>query len=355
MTDNTKNLPECEWGYSITNCNYDLTLQAFYICSDVLYIIAMIGATALLIFRIIVRKGHIWENRCFAPLEGYLLGISIFSAARAFTNIVQQIDLFSNNPIIREMIYDLSWFLGDLTIATYLAGVFRMLPRMTFYKFSNENSHTIILLKGSQITIIYWTFFIIHIIYSQTFAILTGIARIKIPPHSPSKLLCVAFGFHWAGYGLVHLCFVFAATYYGKRLVEFTKNSFTLAGINDFNSTSSNSIVSINNIIGSNQSIDTNRGNRLLTNLRINQNIRKMRILNYSCIYTFLWHSVSLFTVSFLHYGLFNQPIASKSFFFLTNITIPLCLLIALVGILQAEIYPGTYEFVDFYAMNSLS
>lgn len=79
-----------------------------------------------------------------------------------------------------------------------------------------------------------------------------------------------------------------------------------------------------------------------------------MRILNFSCIYIFLWHSISLITVSFLHYILFNQPIVSKIFFFLTNISIPLSLLIALIGILQAEFYPGSYEFVDFYAMNSL-
>jgi hypothetical protein len=79
-----------------------------------------------------------------------------------------------------------------------------------------------------------------------------------------------------------------------------------------------------------------------------------MRILNFSCIYIFLWHSISLITVSLLHYRLFNQPIASKLFFFLTNISIPFCFFIALVGILQAEFYPGTYEFVDFYAMNPL-
>ncbi|CAB4396413.1 unnamed protein product [Rhizophagus irregularis] len=330
MTDNTKKLPECEWGYSISDCNYDLILQAFYICSDVLYIIVMIGAIALLMFRIIARKGHIWEKGCFAPLEGYLLGVSIFSMARAFTNIIQQMNWFSNNPILREMIYDFSWFSGDFTIATYLAGIFRTLPRMTFYKFSNENSPTILILKGSQISNIFWTFFCIHIIYSQTLAILTG-------------------------YGLVHLSFAFAAIYYGKRLVEFTKNSFTLAGVNDDN-IGINSIISSSesSFVGSNQSIDANRSIRALTNIRINQNIRKMRILNFSCIYIFLWHSISLIIVSFLHYILFNQPIASKSFFFLTNISIPLSLLIALIGILQAEFYPGSYEFVDFYAMNSL-
>ncbi|PKY50502.1 hypothetical protein RhiirA4_467008 [Rhizophagus irregularis] len=343
------------WGYSISDCNYDLILQAFYICSDVLYIIVMIGAIALLMFRIIARKGHIWEKGCFAPLEGYLLGVSIFSMARAFTNIIQQMNWFSNNPILREMIYDFSWFSGDFTIATYLAGIFRTLPRMTFYKFSNENSPTILILKGSQISNIFWTFFCIHIIYSQTLAILTGIARLNLPPHSFSKFLCLTFGFHWAGYGLVHLSFAFAAIYYGKRLVEFTKNSFTLAGVNDDN-IGINSIISSSesSFVGSNQSIDANRSIRALTNIRINQNIRKMRILNFSCIYIFLWHSISLIIVSFLHYILFNQPIASKSFFFLTNISIPLSLLIALIGILQAEFYPGSYEFVDFYAMNSL-
>ncbi|GBC01444.1 hypothetical protein RclHR1_00420006 [Rhizophagus clarus] len=355
MTDNTKKLPECEWGYSITNCNYDLTLQAFYICSDVLFIILTIGATSLLIFRIIARKGHIWEKGCFVPLEGYLLGLSVFSMARTFTNIVQQMNWFSDYPIMREMIYDLSWFTGDFTIATYLAGIFRMLPRMTFYKFSNENSPTILLLKGSQITNIFWTFFFIHIIYSQTLAILTGVARHNLPPHTSSKFLCLTFGFHWAGYGLVQLSFALAAVYYGKKLVEFTKNSFILAGVND-DDTGINSIMSSSesSSIGLNQNGDTNKNIKVLTNMKINQNIRKMRILNFSCIYVFLWHSISLITVSILHYILFNQPIASRSFFFLTNISIPLCFFIALIGILQAEFYPGTYEFIDFYPMNSL-
>jgi hypothetical protein len=235
-------------------------------------------------FRIIARKGHIWEKGCFVPLEGYLLGVSMFSMSRIFTNIIQQMNWFSDNPILREMIYDFSWFSGDFTIATYLAGIFRTLPRMNFYKFSNENSPTILLLKGSQITNIFWSFFFIHIIYSQMFAILTGVARLHIPPHSPSRFLCLSFGFHWAGYGLVHLSFALTAIYYGKRLVEFTKNSFTLAGVNDdFNNTSINSIISSSesSFIESNQSRDGNKSIRVLNNIRINQNIRKV-IKNYS-------------------------------------------------------------------------
>ncbi|CAG8733113.1 10215_t:CDS:2, partial [Funneliformis mosseae] len=359
------------WGYSITNCNYDPALQAFYICSDVLYLIVTVGAAALLAFRIIVRKGRIWKERCFSPLEGYLLGIVIFGAARAFTNIVQQMDWFSSNPILREVIYDFSWFPGDLTIATYLTGIFRTLPKMSFYRFSNQNTPTIFLLKESQITSIYWKFSFIHILYSQTFAILTGIARLHIPPHTPSKFLCLIFGFHWVGYGLVHLCFVLTAAYYGKKLVELTKNSFTLAGGDD-----EENICNLNSVITGKDSIKLDEYNvhgeyvrsetfnsegnssRKLTknewqNLRISQNIRKMRILNFTCIYTFLCYGVSLIMLAFLHYRLFKQPHISKSFFFLTNITTPLCMLVALAGILQAEIYPETYEFMGLNSNNS--
>ncbi|CAI2174290.1 14089_t:CDS:2 [Funneliformis geosporum] len=267
MSDNI-NLPECEWGYSITNCNYDSALQAFYICSDILYLIVTVGAAALLAFRIIVRKGQIWKERCFSPLEGYLLGIIIFGAARTFTNIVQQMDWFSNNPILREVIYDFSWFPGDLTIATYLTGIFRTLPKMSFYRFSNQNTPTIFLLKESQIT---------------------SIARLHIPPHTPSKFLCLIFGFHWAGYGLVHLCFVMTAAYYGKILVELTKNSFTLAGGNDEENITGKDSIKLDEYNGNGGNGEyvrsetfNSEGNssRKLTknewqNLRIIQNIRK--------------------------------------------------------------------------------
>src|SRR2546429_90148 len=119
---------------------------------------------------------------------------------------------------------------------------------------------------------IYWTFFIIHILYSQTFAILTGIARFNTVSYSPSKFLCVAFGFHWAGYGFIHFSFVFVAIYYGKKLVEFTKNSFTLAGVNDdLDSISSSDGVTSNNRLSGSR--NTDRNTRLL---RINQNIRKV-------------------------------------------------------------------------------
>ncbi|CAJ0832812.1 4779_t:CDS:10 [Entrophospora sp. SA101] len=139
MNDSDSALLECEWEYSIANCNYDTVLKNLYILSNILFLSVAIGGIILLFIRLVVRNSHLWDKNSgfFLPLEGYLLGISIFSGVRAFANFVQQFNLFASSPIARELIYDFSWIPADLTVATYLAGI-EIYPRS--YKFMDINS-----------------------------------------------------------------------------------------------------------------------------------------------------------------------------------------------------------------------
>ncbi|CAJ0762956.1 1800_t:CDS:10 [Entrophospora sp. SA101] len=174
----------------------------------------------------VVRNSHLWDKNSgfFLPLEGYLLGISIFSGVRAFANFVQQFNLFASSPIARELIYDFSWIPADLTVATYLAGI--ALLKMYLHNFTSHQQPTkgVYLLPESHINKIYWTFFIIHFIYSPSLAIISGITR----QNNDKELLNIIFGLHWSGFGIVQLLFAASAAYYGFKLVQLTKASYLI-------------------------------------------------------------------------------------------------------------------------------
>ncbi|CAJ0840635.1 2323_t:CDS:2 [Entrophospora sp. SA101] len=323
MNDSDSALLECEWEYSIANCNYDTVLKNLYILSNILFLSVAIGGIILLFIRLVVRNSHLWDKNSgfFLPLEGYLLGISIFSGVRAFANFVQQFNLFASSPIARELIYDFSWIPADLTVATYLAGI--ALLKMYLHNFTSHQQPTkgVYLLPESHINKIYWTFFIIHFIYSPSLAIISGITR----QNNDKELLNIIFGLHWSGFGIVQLLFAASAAYYGFKLVQLTKASYI-------------ELEDLNNQKQQQQSQLKNEGKK---------EKEIMKILNYTCIYMFLCYGISLILLSIFYLKLFNQPIVSRIFFFFTNITTPLCSLIALVGILQAEIYPRSYKFMD--------
>ncbi|CAH1765928.1 11072_t:CDS:2 [Entrophospora sp. SA101] len=200
MNDSDSALLECEWEYSIANCNYDTVLKNLYILSNILFLSVAIGGIILLFIRLVVRNSHLWDKNSgfFLPLEGYLLGISIFSGVRAFANFVQQFNLFASSPIARELIYDFSWIPADLTVATYLAGI--ALLKMYLHNFTSHQQPTkgVYLLPESHINKIYWTFFIIHFIYSPSLAIISGITR----QNNDKELLNIIFGLHWSGFDI---------------------------------------------------------------------------------------------------------------------------------------------------------
>ncbi|CAJ0832810.1 4778_t:CDS:10 [Entrophospora sp. SA101] len=202
MNDSDSALLECEWEYSIANCNYDTVLKNLYILSNILFLSVAIGGIILLFIRLVVRNSHLWDKNSgfFLPLEGYLLGISIFSGVRAFANFVQQFNLFASSPIARELIYDFSWIPADLTVATYLAGIFRALLKMYLHNFTSHQQ--------------------------PTKAIISGITR----QNNDKELLNIIFGLHWSGFGIVQLLFAASAAYYGFKLVQLTKAS-SLVGI----------------------------------------------------------------------------------------------------------------------------
>ncbi|CAJ0755513.1 287_t:CDS:10 [Entrophospora sp. SA101] len=170
---------DLDYGFTFVVENRDLKSQriAFFAVRD---IDKMEELTIDYKMKGVVRNSHLWDKNSgfFLPLEGYLLGISIFSGVRAFANFVQQFNLFASSPIARELIYDFSWIPADLTVATYLAGI--ALLKMYLHNFTSHQQPTkgVYLLPESHINKIYWTFFIIHFIYSPSLAIISGITAI---------------------------------------------------------------------------------------------------------------------------------------------------------------------------------
>ncbi|CAG8661367.1 18652_t:CDS:2, partial [Acaulospora morrowiae] len=72
--------------------------------------------------QLIVRKTSLFDHGCFAATNGFLFWVFIWSSARAFTNIMQLLDLLKNLPIAQDLIFDSSWYSAEIAIVSYIAG-----------------------------------------------------------------------------------------------------------------------------------------------------------------------------------------------------------------------------------------
>ncbi|CAG8725760.1 17412_t:CDS:2 [Dentiscutata erythropus] len=225
----------------------------------ILSIITTLLSGVLLSTRLYKRKTRLFVKGLLSPLEGFLL----------FT-LIGGIYIEPRNYILRQSVEDWQWINIQLSVATYLAGVFRTIPRITIIQPTKESDHiqkslwipSLILIRYT-----YWSFFVIIIVVCQGSSIISGYFRMRSDKHLSDifftvRFLCYSFGCTSMlfGYGI-----------YGRTLVKLTKRSFEL--------------------------IDETRRN----NERIKWQLRKMQMFNQSAFSSFLFWSVATFFIAFCH------------------------------------------------------
>ncbi len=241
----------------------------------------------------------------------------------------------------------------DNSVVTYLAGVFRTLPRMTFFQPSSENHSTssttrtaicvptLVLIKG-----FYWTLSITLTIVAYGSSILVGYFRMK----ENRFLLDVFTSTRLVAYGISSIILVIGYGIYGRLLVNLTIQSFELVqgqgGISeayqethvtevlrDENGREERSIHRIFILSREGRKSETE-----LRNIRFKYHIRKMQIFNYTAVMTFAFWSLTTFILAFWHDTIWSTMILSQIQAFISNISTNVIFLVILIGILMSEL-----------------
>ncbi|CAG8543744.1 9633_t:CDS:2 [Funneliformis mosseae] len=265
--------------------------------------------------------------------------------ARVVCSITFITDVLPTNYIYREMISDAQWITAQLAVYTYLAGVFRTLPRMAFFQ-PSENNTSICVPTMSLIKSLFWTMSLTLIIVAHGSSILSGYFRMK----ENKFLLDVFTTTRLVTYGISCILLVIGYGIYGRLLIDLTIQSFDLVqgqgGIAEacqethitdvFRNEDGMEGRNIHRIYILSQ--EGEKGEVETRNDRFKYHIRKMKIFNYSAIMTFVFWSLTSFVLAFWHDTIWSTIVLSKIQAFLANINTNLIFLVVLIGILQSEL-----------------
>ncbi|CAG8483296.1 13011_t:CDS:2 [Rhizophagus irregularis] len=221
----------CQWAIFISECYESQYFIVTYYVNLVTATIFTLLAGGILIMRLIAhRELNLLSNGIIAPLEGFLGFSMLGGIARIVCSVTFIIDVLPTYYIYREMISDAQWITAQLSVITYLAGVFRTLPRMAFFQPSysdNQPSTTNLTLCVPTlylIRILYWTISITLIIIASGSAILAGYFRMK----DNRFLLNVFTSTRLITYGISCIILVIGYGIYGRLLINLTMQSFDL-------------------------------------------------------------------------------------------------------------------------------
>ncbi|CAB4430914.1 unnamed protein product [Rhizophagus irregularis] len=343
----------CQWPIFISECYESQYFIVTYYVNLVTATIFTLLAGGILIMRLIAhRELNLLSNGIIAPLEGFLGFSMLGGIARIVCSVTFIIDVLPTYYIYREMISDAQWITAQLSVITYLAGVFRTLPRMAFFQPSYSDNQpstanlTLCVPTLYLIRILYWTISITLIIIASGSAILAGYFRMN----DNRFLLNVFTSTRLIAYGISCIILVIGYGIYGRLLINLTMQSFDLVQgqggiVEECQETHVTEIIrdedgreerNIHKIY-----VLTRGGERSeidLRNLRFKYHIRKMKIFNHSALMTFAFWSLSSFILAFWHDQIWSTLLLSKIQAFIANISTNLIILTVLIVILLSEL-----------------
>jgi hypothetical protein len=141
--------------------------------------------------------------------------------------IVLIYNLFPGQWIVHEVVLDVSWFLGLVSVVTYLAGVLRTIPRMHFYRQNPHYQHSLHLPNLRGIASVYASYIIVLGTISITSAVLTGYFH-QYPVKNSAQIIKIIMAVHYSTCSIG--CFLLAVGFlvYGNQLVGIAKEGLHL-------------------------------------------------------------------------------------------------------------------------------
>jgi hypothetical protein len=137
-------------------------------------------------------------------------------------------NLFSKAIIFRVSLFAISWIPGAMVIYLYLAVVFRTIPKLSLHRLTYKEN-TLWTLNTKKINPVIWSLSSITSIGLILSSIMAGyfLGENKI------KEMIIAFSIQMLFFLLINIIYWGSFLYYGRALVKLTRESLTLAGMND--------------------------------------------------------------------------------------------------------------------------
>jgi len=328
--DNSLQIDNCVWTISVTNCFGQEYFQVIYGVTTYLSLFVFLCSIWLLSWRLYSKPDTmLFKLKGFLTLEGYLFMQIFWGVARVVSCIILIYNLFPAQLIVHEVVLDVSWFLGLVSVVTYLAGVLRTIPRMNFYRQNPHYKHSLHLPNLRGIVGVYASYIIVLGTISITSAVLTGYFR-QYPVKNSVQIIKIIMAIHYSACSIG--CFLVAAGFlvYGNQLVGIAKEGLhLLEGVSGYPSKGSHD--------HSRRTTYVMGAELELKHKKLQRSVRKMRIINVAFILTFLVLSVILGSFAFFNEQIINNIEISKVIAGVTNL-LPMILNVAVMaGIAYGE------------------
>jgi len=287
------------WTITVTDCVDEEFFQLVYGISTYLSLFVFLCAIWLLSWRLYSKPNtKLFSLKGYLALEGFLFTQIFWGGSRVVSCLILVFNLFPNNWIVHEMSFDITWLLGSISVATYLAGVLRTIPRMHFYRQNPHYQHSLHLPTLRGIAASYFSYVILLGTIVTTCAFFTGRFRMQDPREDTPKIIQTLMAIHYSTYSISCLVVALLFIIYGSKLVEIASEGLhLLKAMNGHHPTKSPSPL----------------GPELeLKHKKLKRSVRKMRLINMAFIISFVWMGITLAVFAFFHDQIFQNLLLSK-------------------------------------------
>jgi hypothetical protein len=130
--------------------------------------------------------------------------------------------------IARQLINDLSWLIGCMTVATYLAGILRTIPRMYFYRQKPQYSHVTHMPNLRGITVVYFCYIGLLSAIVITCSTLVGHFRMRRQTTDVRQFEDTLMAVEYSTYSVSCLLVTIGYIVYGRKLTRIAYEGFEL-------------------------------------------------------------------------------------------------------------------------------
>ncbi|POG63744.1 hypothetical protein GLOIN_2v1484449 [Rhizophagus irregularis DAOM 181602=DAOM 197198] len=309
---NSSQTSNCEWTINVSNCFGQEYFQVVYGVTTYLSLFIFLCSIWLLSWRLYSRPDtKLFRIKGFLTLEGYLLIQIFWGGARVFSCVILIYNLFPEQWIVREVVSDFSWFLGLVSVVTYLAGVLRTIPRMYFYRQNPHYKHALHLPNLRGIAGVYISYILVLGVIRVTCAVFSGYFR-QFPTSNSNEMISIIKSIYYCTCSISAIIVAIGFLVYGNKLVGIASEGLhLLEGVSGYPSRNSRS--------RNTQSNFTMGAELEIKHRKLQRSVRKMRLINSAFILSFVALGIIFGVYAFLSDKIINNIETSKVLASVTN------------------------------------
>ncbi|RIA94346.1 hypothetical protein C1645_760374 [Glomus cerebriforme] len=325
--DDASQTSNCDWTINVTDCFAQEYFQVIYGITTYLSLFVFLCSIWLLSWRLYNKPEiKLFRIKGFLTLEGYLFIQIFWGIARVISCVILIYNLFPGQWIVREVVLDVSWFIGLVSVITYLAGVLRTIPRMYFYRQNSHYKRSLHRPNLYAIAGVYISYIIIIGTIRITCAVFKGYFH-QYPSENSNKMINIIGIIYYCTCSISALLVAIGFLIYGNKLVGIASEGLHLLESVDGYPSRSSRISRIRRSDYDNYVVSELE----IKHKKLQRSVRKMHIINMAFILSFVALSIILGVFAFLNKPIINNIEISKVLAAITNL-MPMILNVLVMG-----------------------